>query len=232
MRSIIKRAIINFLPKSVKQEIISPYLEGQKSYAQEGEDIILNRLFKEKRDGFFVDVGAYHPVIFSNTYFFYKKGWRGINIEPRPGSADLFEKYRPEDVNLELAIGNSSEELTYYLFKEPAYNTCSASQAEIWSRSSEIIGKQSIHTWRLSEVLDKYLDNNSIIDFLSVDVEGLDYQVLLSNDWERYRPTVILVESINSDLKGVLNSSICRYMDNHGYELFSKIYNTSVFKLR
>ena len=95
------------------------------SYSQEGEDMVLQRIFAQKEYGFYIDVGAHHPKRFSNTYLFYKKGWRGINIDALPGSMDLFNKVRPNDINLEVGIGYKEEELNYYMFNESALNSFS-----------------------------------------------------------------------------------------------------------
>ena len=83
-------------------------------YSQEGEDILLSRIFGEQTEGFYVDVGAHHPRRFSNTCFFYKRGWRGINIDALPGSMKVFQKLRPHDINLELAVSEREQVLTYY----------------------------------------------------------------------------------------------------------------------
>ena len=90
------------------------FLDGYslKSYSQEGEDMILKRFFEGKQRGFYVDVGSHHPKRFSNTYFFYKTGWRGINIDPMPGSMKLFDKIRTRDINLECGIFESEDELS------------------------------------------------------------------------------------------------------------------------
>lgn len=118
----------NYLPDWLYRNVLAFYNRSinpfyQKSYAQEGEDLILYRMIYGKIEkGFYVDVGAHHPKRFSNTYFFYKKGWRGINIEPMPGSKKLFDKYRPKDINIESPISLVEEELTYYMFNEPALN--------------------------------------------------------------------------------------------------------------
>ena len=84
--------------------------------------MILNRFFERKRNGFYVDVGAHHPKRFSNTYTFYKKGWRGVNIDAMPGSMEKFKKIRPRDINLEFAISNKNGTLVYHMFNEPALN--------------------------------------------------------------------------------------------------------------
>ena len=90
--------------------------------AKEGEDIILSEFFPNKTDGFYVDVGAHHPMRFSNTHMFYKKGWRGINIDAMPGSMKAFERKRPRDINLEIGVSGKEGEMTFYMFDDPALN--------------------------------------------------------------------------------------------------------------
>ncbi len=163
--------------------------------------MILNRMFENKTRGFFVDVGAHHPVRFSNTYFFFLLGWRGINIDPRPGCMDEFKTIRSEDINLELAVSNAESELVYYEFNESALNTVTNSFAVHYEgyRDFHITRQSTVKAYRLDSILDDHLPENQVIDFLNVDVEGHDLQVLLSNDWLRYRPQFVLVEEVGLD---------------------------------
>ncbi len=156
------KSIKQILPSNIYQYILSiydKYLNSfyQKSYAQEGEDIVLQRFLVEVNKGFYVDVGAHHPKRFSNTYTYYKKGWRGINIEPRPGSKKLFDKIRPRDINLELPVNSVEEELTYYVFNEPALNGFSKedSQLSYGVGDYKIIDKIKIKTRTLKNILDQ-----------------------------------------------------------------------------
>ena len=112
--------MINNIKKSIKNNL---RLYKNNSYSQEGEDLILHKIFPDKKNGFYVDIGAHHPFRFSNTYYFYRKGWRGVNIDAAPGSMKLFNKYRSRDINIEAAISNKIETLTYYKFNDPALNT-------------------------------------------------------------------------------------------------------------
>ena len=96
------------------------------SYSQEAEDLLMYKLLKETHrvsNGFYVDIGAHHPIRFSNTYLFYKMGWHGINIDPIPGMKQQFNFFRPRNINLELGISADSKPLTYYEYKEGPYNT-------------------------------------------------------------------------------------------------------------
>lgn len=204
-------------------------------FSQEGEDILLQRIFERKSKGFYVDIGAHHPQRFSNTYLFYLKGWRGINIDAMPGSMDEFKHLRPLDINLEFAISHSNQSLVYYQFNESALNGFSeeiSKQRDGIRGEYFITGTKEIQTYRLSEVLDKYLPSEQVIDFMSIDVEGLDLEVLKSNDWCKYRPKLVLVEDL---FPFMLNkpdeSKIFTFMKDKGYDLYAKTKNTLLFYL-
>jgi len=126
MLEILKKTVAVLLPGRIKDHIAN-YLNDKfrNSFSQEGEDMILQRIFSGKNDGFFVDVGAHHPTRFSNTYLFYLKGWRGINIDAAPGSMTAFRKVRPADINIECPVSDKSDIATFYIFNEPALNTFS-----------------------------------------------------------------------------------------------------------
>jgi len=201
-------------------------------YSQEGEDILLNRIFGKQRDGFYVDVGAHHPRRFSNTNYFYKKGWRGINIDAMPGSMKVFQKLRSRDINLEMAVSEKEQILTYYMFNEPALNGFSKTiSTEHQTEEYQIVNTITVSSLPLYQILIEHLPFEQNIDFLSVDVEGLDLKVLESNDWDKYQPKVILVEIINISLNSLINESIYQFLVSKGYFLFAKLIHTCIFKL-
>ena len=202
-----------------------------KSYSQEGEDMILTRLFGDKSKGIYVDVGAHHPRRFSNTFIFYRKGWNGINIDAMPGSMKIFNRERPRDVNLEVAISNQMESLTYFQFNESALNGfCEElSMSRDGYKSYKVIAKTTIEAYPLSDILERYLDKKCLIDFLSVDVEGLDLQVLQSNNWLKFRPKVVLVEILNTSIHSIQNEPVYQFLTNKNYYLYSKSVNTCLF---
>ncbi|WP_271829617.1 FkbM family methyltransferase [Dolichospermum circinale] len=203
-----------------------------RSYSQEGEDMILRRLFEKQSDGFYVDVGAHHPKRFSNTFIFYSKGWKGINIDAMPGSMKAFNKQRPRDKNLEISIAKEQKNLTYFQFNEPALNGFCKELAVSRDGSSsayKIISKQNIEAYPLSVILDQHLDTDQSIDFLSVDVEGLDLEVLQSNDWLKFRPKVVLVEILDSSLDTIQNDAVYQFLTAHNYHLYAKAVNTVFF---
>lgn len=205
---------------------------AKQSYSQEGEDIILGRLFPNRDSGFYIDVGAHHPRRFSNTYFFYKQGWRGINIEPNPDMMIGFSKERGEDQNLQMGIHERRGKLQYFKFNDPALNTFDAELARqrVETTSYSVVETIEVQVDRLEAVLAQHVPVNVNIDFLSIDVEGLDLSVLKSNDWNRFRPRIVLAEEISSSLSSVVNGKIASFMVKQKYELFAKTFNTLFFR--
>ncbi len=232
----LKKVLKTILPKRVKDKLIefkNNYLDGYalKSYSQEGEDMILRRLFENQKTGFYVDVGAHHPMRFSNTYFFYKRGWRGINIDAMPGSMKLFNKFRPRDINIEKAISSEKQIITYYVFNEPALNGFSKELSEERHGKGNyfIVSTIDMKTTTLEEIFDYWLPKGQEIDFLSIDVEGLDFEVLKSNSFEKYRPKVILIEILESSLSNLENNEISKFLKRVNYSIYAKTVNTVFF---
>lgn len=202
-----------------------------KSYSQEGEDMILRRIFENQKVGFYVDVGAHHPFRFSNTYYFYKQGWQGINIDAMPGSMELFRRFRSRDINLEIPISNGEQVLTYFAFNEPALNSFSEELSRERDGKNGYFIQQEIKlkTSKLSSVLDKQLPNGTEIDLLSIDVEGLDLDILRSNDWNKYKPKIILVEILGNSFSDIENGEIAIFLKQYGYIVFAKAMYTVFF---
>jgi FkbM family methyltransferase len=233
MKYKIKRLLPNVLLRlliSIKKRWMDGF--ARKSYSQEGEDLVLMRLLKGKSHGFYVDVGAHHPYRFSNTYFFYKKGWRGINIDAMPGSMKLFNTKRPRDINIEIPISSKEETLTYYQFNEPALNGFSKeiSESRDASKKYNIIEKKLIKTETLNSVLEKYLPTDQEIDFLSIDVEGLDFEVLRSIELKKYKPSFIIIEDLGFSLLDLNASKIYCHLLEQGYVIVAKCFNSLIFQ--
>ena len=204
------------------------------SFSQEGEDLFLERYFNNISKGFYVDVGAYQPVKYSNTYLFYTKGWNGINIDPAPNVMELFNQKRPRDINLEMGVTLHESSSEYIMFNEPALNTFSSKTAfrRKQLKNHNIVGKKYINTFPLKTIFDKFLPPNQKIDFIDIDAEGLDLEVLLSNDWEKYRSKLILIEKIpaTKNLHKILSSEENSFMQNIDYCLIGKLWNTLIFE--
>jgi len=229
LKTILSKSAIEKLAK-VKNNYFDSY--ALKSYSQEGEDMVLRRLFEKQKTGFYVDVGAHHPKRFSNTYFFYKLGWSGINVDAMPGSMTAFNRIRPRDINIEKPVSNKKQLLTYYAFNEPALNGFSKELSEERDGKGSYFVKftKDIETSTLEEILDNNLPKVQSIDFLSIDVEGLDFNVLKSTNLEKYHPKVILVEILNSSLADIQVSKIYKFLTDAGYEFYAKAVNTVIFK--
>ena len=234
LMTIFKKLLPKFIKNILKR--ICAFLNWDEwinyTYSQEGEDMVLQRIFENKQNGFYIDVGAHHPKRFSNTYCFYQKGWKGINIDPMPESMKLFKKLRPRDLNLEFGIAEKEGILKYYIFNEPALNSFSKSLSSERNKTqnSYYIKKViNIEVKPLYKVLDTFL-NNQKIDFLNIDVEGLDLQVLKSNDWSKYRPKIILVEILKSSLHDIDKDPIVEFMKEKKYFIYAKQVHTVFFK--
>lgn len=202
-----------------------------RSYSSFGEDQVIHNLVTKKRNGFYVDVGAFHPHKYSNTYYFYKYfNWQGINIEPNPGNFKLFEKDRSRDLNLNLGVADKKGELRYFMFNDGLYNTFDETRkTELVSQGIPLVGEKTIPVSPLAEVFATYLQGRSI-DFMNVDVEMLDLMVLNSNDWSKYRPEVIAIEDHAFQIEHHAHSPIYQLLSKQGYRIESKCHFTSIYK--
>lgn len=206
------------------------------SYAQEGEDLVLAAYFEgDTRPGFYVDVGALHPVRFSNTYYFYRLGWRGINIEPRKGAKNEFDCKRPRDINLECGVADKPGELEYHEFNEPALNSFTRIQPDNLGLKSpyQRTGVSRVKVLPLCDILSSHLPADQPISFFSIDAEGLDLKVLASNDWSRFRPRLIAIEDDDAKtLDDCSGTAIGLFLKDKGYQAMSKTPRTVIFEQR
>jgi FkbM family methyltransferase len=234
----LKKLAKQYLPKKIVRilsYINQNYFDGYsiKSYSQEAEDIILNQIFENKNKGFYVDVGAHHPKRFSNTYLFYQRGWSGVNIDAMPNSMKQFDKLRPHDINIEKPVSEKKQILTYYAFNEPALNGFSKEISKKRENNTKnkhhVIFTKEIETTTLEEILDSNLPKDKKIDFLSVDVEGLDFNVLKSNNFQKYHPSVIVTEIIGNSLFEIEKNPISQYLKDYNYVLYCKSINSVFF---
>jgi len=151
------------------------------SFSQEGEDILLDKLFAPDYVGFYVDVGAHHPYRYSNTNRLYKRGWRGINVDVDVSAIELFDKARPHDFNINIAVSTKTGKVNYYQFTESALNTISKRNYKrvITSGQSKFTEEIKVKTQSLAKILAKFAKGKAI-DLLNVDVEGAEMEVLRS----------------------------------------------------
>jgi FkbM family methyltransferase len=202
------------------------------SYSQLGEDILLDHFVQYKKDGFYVDIGAYDPVSISNTYKFYKRGWKGIQIEPNAKRSPLFKRYRPGTITLTIGIGLEEGIQTFYHFQEESLSTFSKESADLnQSLGNTLLDTQQVQVLPLSAVFAQYLHGRKI-DILSVDTEGYDMEVLKTNDWRQFRPAFVVVETAeygNELLGKKLNDRYDPYMESLGYQKVADTYLNTIY---
>lgn len=187
-------------------------------HGQEGEDLLLKQLLRNQASGFFVDVGAHHPVRFSNTYALYRSGWRGINIDATPGSMQAFNTLRPGDVNIETVVSDSVEPLTFYVFEEGALNTLDERLAQEYIDTGWPLREQvELTPQPLSGLFDAHVPAGMQIDVMSVDVEEHELHVLQSNNWKKYQPTIIIVEILDVSMQSLAEHPVAIFLRAQGY---------------
>ena len=226
----------SFLPELWYQRYIKPLQmnilqsRGIRVYSQEGEDILADRLLGGREKGFYIDIGAHHPRRFSSTYYFYRKGWSGINIEPNPELYKLFSKWRPRDINLNAGLYSKPVELKYYYFEEPALNTFSAdAAAENLASQHKLVKTKNIAVTTLSKALEG-LQVMELIDLMNIDTEGSEWEIIRTNDWTKIRPELLLIELKAETIEWLLNSEIVKFLNGFKYRLIAKLFNTVIFK--
>jgi FkbM family methyltransferase len=160
---------------------------AQLHFSQFGEDLVLHSLFQGVSNGVYLDVGAFHPFLFSNTYLLHKAGWRGVNIDANPCSLNVFNTFRPNDLNIHVAIGRVAETRKFW---------CNGPWSSFDRHSAgEGAKEDSVEVLPLSSIVAQHRDLLQKVDLLNVDCEGHDLEVLQSADWTVFRPRCIVVES-------------------------------------
>jgi FkbM family methyltransferase len=202
------------------------------SFSQEGEDVVLEELagYKNTLSGIYIDVGAHHPWRFSNTAMFYLRGWNGINIDANPGTKRLFDKERGMDTNIECAVGSEETLKTYYVYNDSALNGIDRDRsAELAQTSFRLLETKPVKTQRLEAILDQHVKTLPSVNFLSVDVEGYDLEVLKSNNWNKYPFAWVMAECGGKTFEEILQSETCIYLKCLGYEPRAKTGRTTIF---
>lgn len=191
------------------------------SFSHFGEDRMVFSVLDEMTDGFFVDVGAFHPYKLSNTHLLRMHGWTGVNIEPNPKNFPLFEEECPNDINLNMAISAKHGSVDFMcngvlsgIVDESYLNNDSSPDGV------EIPQVVTVATQPLSVVLENHLPKGREIDLLSVDCEGHDLAVLKSNDWNRFKPRVVVVEIHEQD---TASSPVFLELVKHNYQYYCRV---------
>jgi FkbM family methyltransferase len=167
-----------------------------RSYAQNGEDVVLRRAFADQATGFYIDIGACHPVEDSVTLYFYERGWHGVNVEPDHALHAEFLLSRPRDINLCTAVAQSRGRAAFHPTGTRGHGTL---DADLASARSDGRPAERVPTLPLSDVIDCHGPDTGDIDFLKIDVEGLEAAVIASGDWTRHRPRVLVIEAVDDE---------------------------------
>lgn len=202
------------------------------SYSQESEDLIATKYLSLNEPGFYVDVGAHHPLRFSNTYLFYQAGYRGINIEADIDLFLIFTQLRKNDINLNYAVAGeeNGKVLEFYTFEEKALNTFDHELAkERESQGYKLKLVKQVETVLLNDLLKEYLPENQKIDLLNIDIEGLDYNVLKSFDFTTYSPKLIICENYSKTFEDLLKSKLNQLLVSKSYSAVSKLKNSCIY---
>jgi len=200
-------------------------------YSQWGEDLFINEYFKNIQKGFYVDIGSYHPVMYSNTCLLFNKGWRGMNVDLNQTSIDLFNIMRPRDFNVCAAISDREEERD--LFFDHPFSPVNTIEETFYNKSNKKLAfrnfkKRKIKTKKFENIV-KEISDISKIDFLNIDCEGFDYFVLKGFNLEKYAPMLICIELYSSDgekadryddVIGLLNKNRYRFVKKSGPSSF------------
>jgi FkbM family methyltransferase len=175
------------------------------SYAQNFEDVLLDRAFPGRHEGFYVDVGAWHPVRDSVTKHFYDLGWRGINVEPLPEALALFREQRPRDANLGVALGERPGQRGFLRVADTGLSTLELHRRKHFEALGLSCTEDVVEVTTLQAVCHEHV--HCEIDFLKIDVEGAEKAVLAGGDWDNFRPRVVLVEAVAADPGALLYPS-------------------------
>jgi hypothetical protein len=207
--------------------------EAHVYFSQSGEDAVLEVLLqKQTTKGCFVDVGAYHPFRFSNTFLLYLQGWRGINVDANEEAIELFKVVRPEDVSICALVGPKAETMEYFRFREGAWNTTNAQAArDLAARpdsQTQVVDKRAMTTVPINDILTEYVGDRQF-DFLNIDIEGMDEELLYSIDFERFRPKVICIEL---DLRRCLTEPMASFLKLRRYEVTSQTVHSAFLTVK
>lgn len=200
------------------------------AFSQEGEDLLLLKLLQWKRDGFYLDVGCHHPWRYSNTALLNRDfGWHGMNIDPLPGTKILFDSVRPKDINIQCGVGDQETDLTYFIFDPPAYSTFDLQKVKQLEGQVKLIEKRLISVKPLDSILRETNSLDKTIDFMNIDVEGMELNVLKGMPFKTIRPHVICIEALRTKWSELGNIPAYVFLEETGYDAVAKTVNSLFF---
>ena len=200
------------------------YFINRKSYAMDGEDTAINVFNKKTEKGFYVDIGAHHPIQRNNTHLLFKKGWEGINIDVNKFSIDLFNFLRPRDLNLQIAVSDKEGEISFFYQKK--FSQLNTTDKEVAKENFQgNFQEKKVKCQTIQNILDNSKFKNTKIDLLNIDVEGAEMKVLNTLNFEIYDPSLICIEILGyremqseQREKEIKNNQIFKFLVNKGYK--------------
>jgi FkbM family methyltransferase len=183
------------------------------------EDLIAARLLDSHlRAGYYVDVGCHDPVKLSNTLLLHAAGWRGINIDANPAAVERMRQHRPGDVAVWALVGRPGEDRELVVFGDEALSSADPGFVGRWEQSAEVVRRVAVRSRSLTDILEEHAAPADF-DFLNVDVEGMELEVLESLDLDRFRPRLIALEIHGFDAAEPASSPVIRFLAARGYAL-------------
>jgi FkbM family methyltransferase len=217
---------------------IKSFTHKKISYSYGGVDSLVLNIFKNQKNGFYLDIGCGHPIKNNNTYLLNKKGWSGINIDLDKKNIDLFNAYRKKDVNLATAVSDVEGETDLYFYhSKSALNTISRQNADF--QKAKVTAIKRIKTQTINKIIENSPYKGKKIDFLSIDVEGSELSILKNFNFNKYSPKVIVVEYLDLSLKkleiknlnidNIIKSDIYKIIISNNYTLANVLHSDLVF---
>jgi len=206
----------------------------QSSYSQAGEDLIIRFIFDAIGicNPRYLDIGAYHPEMLSNTALFYQNGSHGINVEANPYLLNNFFTKRPKDINLNLGVGRESNKLDFYVMSTPTLSTFSQEEVQKYVTETKHTLQEviPIQVETINQIINQFA-GGCFPELLSLDVEGLDLDILQSIDYQKNCPIVICVETISFSEtgEGRKNHQISNFLTSQGYLIYADTYINTIF---
>lgn len=191
---------LNFGDRSMTKNMLT-------SFTHNCEDVLLLRALSDVNPGFYVDVGAYDPVMDSVTKNFYDRGWRGLNLEPNPAYLDRLREHRPRDFNVGIAASDRQDILDFHLIGNTGLSTLHVEQASLSAGGSLSVSTILVKTETLATLWDDWVPPGQQVHFLKIDVEGAEDKVIAGADWQRHRPWILVIEAT------VPNTSIASHQE-------------------
>jgi FkbM family methyltransferase len=224
--------VINFFKKIYYEKY------SQKSYSASPVDLVINRIFRGKKKGYYIDLGCNHPIKYSNTYLLHQRGWQGINIDADKESIIQFNRFRKNDVNKNISVSSKIGFKKFYIYHfRSALNTFERNLVK--KRKAKPIKIEMVETDTLNNIIENSKFKKKKFDLLSIDIENHEYQALKNFNFKKYKIKIIIIELINMNFKKIqtenqtlsflLKSKIYKLLTKNNYKLINWVGSDLIF---